>query len=297
MDVIINNANILSDVNFRSITDKDWDLIMDVNLHGVMRVTRACWPHFRKQKYGKVIISASKSGLMGQCGHSHYAAAKMALVGFTETIAKEGAKYNIHCNVLVPAGASRTEWAVPLVAVLVHSSFHESGSVFEAAAGRYSKIRWERSKGLLVRPDQSLTAAMLLKKYEKIVDWANADHPTRTADIMRLLKIAMVTPPACQPNESLSFYGRVVLVTGGGDGLGRAYALHLGQLGARVAVIDLKNADRVASEIRTLGGEATALETSVENAEIIVHRVVTKQTVTNKCNCLFDRLAALCLFV
>jgi multifunctional beta-oxidation protein len=69
-------------------------------------------------------------------------------------------------------------WVVPLVAVLVHSSNKESGSIFEAQAGHFSKIRWERSKGALLKPDESLTPGALLGQWSKVRDWTNADHPS-----------------------------------------------------------------------------------------------------------------------
>lgn len=80
---------------------------MEVHLQGAYKTTRAAWPYFRKQKYGRVIQTTSASGLFGNFGQSNYAAAKFALVGFAETLAKEGAKYNILTNVLAPGAASR----------------------------------------------------------------------------------------------------------------------------------------------------------------------------------------------
>lgn len=128
------------------------------------------------------------------------AAAKFALIGLTETLAKEGAKYNITANVLAPGAASRLTatvwppemmeimkptWVVPLVAVLVHKSNTESGSIFEAAAGHFSKIRWERSKGLVLRADETLTPGALLKNWAKVRDFTGAEHPTYVSHFIR----------------------------------------------------------------------------------------------------------------
>ena len=292
VDVLINNAGILRDVTLRNMKDDDWDLIMDVHVHGAFRTTRAAWPYFRKQKYGRVINTSSASGLFGNFGQSNYAAAKLALVGFTETLAKEGAKYNITANAVAPGAASRLtqtvwppemmelmspEWVVPIVGWLVHSRCKESGSIFEAAAGHFSKIRWERSKGLLLKPDESLTAEQILSNWSKVIDFTGAEHPSQPAELMNLLEKAQSLPSSKQASGSnLGIKGRVVLVTGAGGGLGRAYAMLFGKLGAKVIVNDVRNADAVASEIRDQGGEATASKISVENGDDIVQAVLQK---------------------
>ncbi|KAK5163707.1 uncharacterized protein LTR77_010380 [Saxophila tyrrhenica] len=289
VDVLINNAGILRDITIRNMKDEDWDVIMDVHVTGAMRTARAAWPFFRKQRYGKVINTSSSSGLFGNFGQANYAAAKMALVGFTETLAKEGLKYNIHCNVLAPAAASRltqTVWppemmeamnpasVVPLVGVLVHPSCSETGSIFEAGAGHYSKIRWQRSKGFIARPDDSLTPDVVLRNYDKIIDFSKgSSYPKGVANSVDLLEEAMAQPSNVR-GDALDFKGKVVLVTGGGAGLGRAYAMQFAKLGANVVVNDLEGADEVAQEIRDAKGEATSQAISVEDGDAVVKHVI-----------------------
>lgn len=271
--------------------DQDWDLIHDVHLHGAFATTKAAWPYFRKQRFGRVIMTSSASGLFGNFGQSNYASAKMALVGFSATLTREGKKYNIHSNVLAPGAASRLtqtvwtpemmdvmkpEWVVPIVGVLTTDDCTKTGAIFEAGAGHFSEIRWERTKGTLLNPN-SLSADIVLANWEKIVDWTNADHPTTPGvSSERIEQAKKVTTTNTGNSDKVSLQGKIALVTGAGAGLGRAYAMALAKLGAKVAVNDVQNAEKVASEISQAGGEAFAITRSVVDGAAIVQDVVQK---------------------
>lgn len=144
-------------------TEKDWDLIMKVHMKGTYSVTRAAWNIMRDQKYGRIINTSSGAGVYGNFGQVNYAAAKLGIHGFTQSIAREGEKRNIFCNSIAPIAASRMtatilpqealeqlkpEYVVPLVAYLTHESSTENGSIFELGAGYVSKLRWQRSQGV-----------------------------------------------------------------------------------------------------------------------------------------------------
>ncbi|KAK7415338.1 bifunctional hydroxyacyl-CoA dehydrogenase/enoyl-CoA hydratase fox2 [Neonectria punicea] len=288
IDILINNAGILRDISFKNIKDEDWDLVIGVHVRGSYKCSRAAWPYFRKQKYGRVINTASAAGLFGSFGQTNYSAAKLALVGFTETLAKEGAKYNILCNVVAPIAASRMtetvmppdvlkalqpEWVVPLVAVLVHKSNTETGSIFEAGGGHMAKLRWERSSGLLLKADDSYTPGAILKKWDKVVDFSNPQYPTGPNDFLTLLEDSMKMGPSDR-GETLDFAGRVALVTGGGAGIGRAYALAFAKHGASIVVNDLANPDTVVEEIKKLGGKAVGVKASAEDGETVVKAAI-----------------------
>ncbi|KAF2489552.1 putative peroxisomal multifunctional beta-oxidation protein AoFox2 [Lophium mytilinum] len=284
IDILINNAGILRDVSFKNMSDQDWDLVLAVHVRGAYKCARAAWPHFRKQKYGRVISTASAAGLFGNFGQTNYSAAKLALVGFTETLAKEGLKYDILCNTIAPIAASRmTEtvmppdvlkalqpsWIVPLVAVLTHKSNTETGAIYEVGGGHIAKIRWERSKGAIYRADDSLTPGAILSKWNEVNDFSDPEYPTGPANFMELLEEAQKLPPN-KPGENLDFKGKVVLITGAGAGLGRAYALLFAKLGAKIVVNDLVNPDTVVQEIQKLGGEAVGNKANVTDGDAVV---------------------------
>lgn len=75
IDIVINNAGILRDKAFTNMDDKMWQQVLDVHLRGTYKVTKAAWPYFLKQKYGRVINTTSTSGIYGNFGQSNYAAA------------------------------------------------------------------------------------------------------------------------------------------------------------------------------------------------------------------------------
>ncbi|MCU6432428.1 SDR family NAD(P)-dependent oxidoreductase [Undibacterium sp. Jales W-56] len=107
IDILVNNAGILRDKSFAKMELDDFKLVLDVHLMGAVHCCKAVWPFMIEQKYGRIVMTTSSSGLYGNFGQSNYGAAKLALVGLMQTLALEGAKYDIRVNSLAPTAATR----------------------------------------------------------------------------------------------------------------------------------------------------------------------------------------------
>lgn len=106
VDILVNNAGILRDRSFAKLSLEDFRLVVEVHLMGAVHATKAVWPLMQEQRYGRVVMTTSSSGLYGNFGQSNYSAAKMALVGLMRTLSQEGAKYDIRVNCLAPTAVT-----------------------------------------------------------------------------------------------------------------------------------------------------------------------------------------------
>lgn len=114
VDIAVNNAGILRDKTFAKMEMADFRKVVDVHLIGSANVAHACWPIMREQKYGRIVFTASGSGLYGNFGQSNYGAAKAAMMGLMNVLHLEGARDNIRVNTLAPTAATRmTEELLP----------------------------------------------------------------------------------------------------------------------------------------------------------------------------------------
>jgi 3-oxoacyl-[acyl-carrier protein] reductase len=113
IDVVVNNAGVLRDKVLWKLEDDDWETVMAVHAGGTFRLTRACVPHFREQRYGRVINVTSYTGLHGNIGQAAYATAKAGIIGFTKTAAKELARFGVTVNAISPNAATRMTDSIP----------------------------------------------------------------------------------------------------------------------------------------------------------------------------------------
>lgn len=108
LDICINNAGILRDKSFKNMSNEMWDVVVDVHLRGSYLVTKAAWDGMLEQNEGgRIILTSSTSGLIGNFGQTNYGAAKAGIAGLMRVLALEGMKYGITANVLAPAAYSR----------------------------------------------------------------------------------------------------------------------------------------------------------------------------------------------
>ena len=112
VDILVNNAGILRDKSFAKMSLDDFRAVVDVHLMGSVICTKAVWEQMRQQKYGRIVMTTSSSGLYGNFGQSNYSAAKMALVGLMQTLALEGNKYDIRVNCLAPSAATQMTYDI-----------------------------------------------------------------------------------------------------------------------------------------------------------------------------------------
>ena len=152
VDILINNAGILRDKSFSKIDLDDFQVVVDVHLMGAVYCTHAVWPIMREQNYGRILMTTSPTGLYGNFGQTNYGAAKLAQVGFMNSLKIEGAKNNIHTNTIAPIAATRmTESLIPEAvhsklapesvtpaALFLVSEEAPNGVIMQAEGGRFS---------------------------------------------------------------------------------------------------------------------------------------------------------------
>jgi NAD(P)-dependent dehydrogenase (short-subunit alcohol dehydrogenase family)/putative sterol carrier protein len=183
VDIVINNAGILRDTSFRKMNKDQWDMIRKIHLDGAYSVTKAAWNLMLDQGFGRIINTASSSGLYGNFGQVNYSMAKMGLVGFSTALGKEGQSKNVFCNVICPvAGSAMTktvfppdlvealkpEYVAPLVLYLCHESSPVNGGIFEVGGGWVSQARVQRTKGALFPLNQPFTPEAVASKWTEI---------------------------------------------------------------------------------------------------------------------------------
>ena len=115
LDICICNAGILRDKSFKNMTDDMWEVVNEVHLRGTYYSAKAAYDRMLEQgEGGRIIVTSSTSGLLGNFGQTNYGAAKAGIAGFARCLYLEGARYGVTVNILAPTALSRlTEDILP----------------------------------------------------------------------------------------------------------------------------------------------------------------------------------------
>jgi len=183
VDVLVNNAGILRDKTFAKMELDDFKLVLDVHLIGSVNCTKAVWEIMREQQYGRIVMTSSSSGIYGNFGQTNYGAAKMGVIGFMNSLALEGQKYDIKVNSLAPIAATRmTEdlmppnvlellqpEAVTPAVVFMASKEAPTRQIIAAGAGVFAKVVVQETPGVFL-PMEQRGAEHVAAAWEQIAD-------------------------------------------------------------------------------------------------------------------------------
>ncbi len=186
LDIVINNAGILRDKSFKNMMLEDFRAVIEVHLMGTMLVTKAAWPVLYEQQYGRIVVTSSASGLWGNFGQTNYSAAKLGIVGFMNTLAKEGAKKNITTNAICPIAGTRMtanllpkqmadkltpELVTPMVVYLCTDDA-PNGYIMQAGGGRFYRAQMMENQG--AKLPENPTVEDVAEKWAQISDMSKA---------------------------------------------------------------------------------------------------------------------------
>lgn len=211
LDILVANAGILRDKSFNNMDMEDFEFVMQVHLMGTVYCTKAAWQIMRNQRYGRIVVTTSGSGTVGNFGQANYGAAKMAVNGFINVMRHEGQNYNIKLNAISPSARTRmteslippevAEWmrpdlVSPAVAYMCSEQCDFSGEVIGANAGHFRRVKYVETAGVFYDPAAPVTVEMFADALPQIMDMSTAIEHGMSSRRLRERLVAMGRVPA-----------------------------------------------------------------------------------------------------
>jgi NAD(P)-dependent dehydrogenase (short-subunit alcohol dehydrogenase family) len=206
LDILVANAGILRDKSFNNMDMEDFEFVMQVHLMGTVYCTKAAWQIMRNQRYGRIVVTTSGSGTVGNFGQANYGAAKMAVNGFINVMRHEGQNYNIKLNAISPSARTRmteslippevAEWmrpdlVSPAVAYMCSEQCDFSGEVIGANAGHFRRVKYVETAGVFYDPAAPVTIEMFADALPQIMDMSTAIEHGMSSRRLRERLVAM----------------------------------------------------------------------------------------------------------
>ncbi len=198
VDILINNAGILRDKSFAKMSEAEMTLVLDVHLRGGFYVSQPAFRVMKERGYGRIVHTASAAGVFGNFGQANYGAAKMGLVGLSNVLAQEGAKYNIMSNVIAPIAMTRMTtgimgdmgmnldpaYVTSMVAYLCSEACELSHEIFSVGAGRYARVFIGACQGYTNTAEGGVSVEEVRDNIEQIRDPEGYTIPGSAAEEM-----------------------------------------------------------------------------------------------------------------
>lgn len=202
VDILINNAGILRDRTFMKMTETEWDEVIAVHLKGAFCVTQPAVKIMKENQYGRIVFTASSSGLYGNFGQSNYGAAKMGVIGIMNTLKLETARYNIKINTVAPNADTamtrgvfseavtrriKPEFNTPMVTFLCSEENQASGMIFTMSAGWFARSAMVSGKGICIGDTmRRITAEEVRDRFQQIESLEDAGPQENCGELYRL---------------------------------------------------------------------------------------------------------------
>lgn len=192
LDILVCNAGILRDRTFMKMDEEEWDAVINVHLKGTFCVTQPAVKVMKENTYGRIVFTASSSGMYGNFGQSNYGAAKMGIIGIMNTLKLEVGKYNIKINTVAPnadtgmtrgvfpdevAKRIKPQFNTPIVTYLCAEENKDSGLIFTMSAGWFARSAMVSGKGACIGDAQRpIAAEEVRERFDDIKNISGAEE-------------------------------------------------------------------------------------------------------------------------